>query len=351
MPIKVYRVSLLLRAKLVRPGEVVLEEVEIPKPKPGEVLIRVNFCGICGSDIHAYHGVHPFIKPPIVLGHEFSGTIEELGEGVKGLEIGQRVVVEPLLTCGKCLNCRLGHYNRCKVMKVIGAQTNGAFSEYLTVPAHRVIGIPNEISFKHGALVEPLAVAVHAVKRAGTIGGLNVVVLGAGTIGLLTACVAKRYGANQVLITDLSDYKLKIAKSLGVDYTVNVRREDPVKIVKDVLDPDGVDVVFECVGSNPVTIAQAIDMVHRGATIIVVGVFRGEIPVKVGLIQDREIELKGTAVYIFKDFLDAIELLRRREIVVDQLISKVFPLKEIKSAFNYIEENRDTVIKVLIRVT
>ena len=343
--------SRLLRAKLVRPREIILEEVERPKPRPGEVLIKVKYCGICGSDIHAYHGVHPFIKPPIVLGHEFSGTIEELGEGVEGLKVGQRVVVEPLLTCGKCLNCRLGHYNRCVVMKVIGAQTDGAFSEYLTVPAHRVMSLPDEVSFKHGALVEPLAVTVHAVKRAGPIGGLNVVVLGAGPIGLLTACVAKRYGANEVLITDLSDYKLEVAKSLGIDHTVNVRREDPVKVAKDVFGPEGVDIVFECVGSNPVTISQAIDMVHRGATIVIVGVFKEEIPVKVGLIQDRELELKGTAVYIFKDFLDAIELLRKKEIAIDRLISKVFSLKELKDAFKYIEDNRDKVIKVLIRVT
>lgn len=335
----------------MRPREIVLEEVERPKPKPGRVLIKVKYCGICGSDIHAYHGAHPFIKPPIVLGHEFSGTIEELGEDVKGLEIGQRVVVEPLLVCGRCLNCRLGHYNRCVTMKVIGAQTDGAFSEYLTVPAHRVISIPDEVSLKHGALVEPLAVAIHAVKRAGPIGGLNVVVLGAGPIGLLTASVAKKYGANEVLITDLSDYKLKVAESLGIDYTVNVKKEDLVKVVKNVFGSEGVDVVFECVGSNPVTIAQAIDIVRRGATIVVVGVFKEEIPVKVGFIQDRELELKGTAVYIFKDFLDAIELLRKREIAVERLISKVFSLKELKDAFNYIEENRDIIIKVLIKVT
>jgi len=335
----------------VRPKEIVLEEVEKPKPKPNEVLIEVKYCGICGSDIHAYHGVHPFIKPPIVLGHEFSGVISELGGDVEELKIGQRVVVEPLLTCGKCLNCKLGYYNRCIVMKVIGAQTDGAFAEYISVPAHRVIAIPDEVSFKHGALVEPLAVAVHAVKRAGPLGGLNVAVLGAGPIGLLTASVAKRYGANEVLITDLSDYKLKVAKSLGIDYTVNVKREDPVKVAKEIFGHEGVDVIFECVGSNPVTIAQAINMARKGATIVVVGVFKEEVPIKVGLIQDRELELKGTAVYRFKDFLDAIELLKRGDVLAGQLISRVFSLRELEKAFKYIEENRDTTIKVLIKVT
>lgn len=334
----------------MEPKKIVLERVSIPEPKSDEVLIEVKYCGICGSDIHAYHGVHPFIKPPIVLGHEFSGVVKEVGDDVKEFKVGQRVVVEPLLTCGKCLNCRLGHYNRCVSMKVIGAQTDGAFAEYLPVPAHRVIEIPDEITFKYGALVEPLSVAVHAVKRAGPIGGLNVVVLGAGPIGLLTASVAKRYGANEVLITDLSDYKLKVAKSLGIDHVVNVRKDDPVKVAKEVFGSEGVDIIFECVGSNPVTIAQAIEMARRGATIVIVGVFRGEIPVRIGFVQDRELELKGTAVYIFKDFLDAIELLRKREISVEPLISKIFPLEDIEKAFKYIEENRDTTIKVLIKM-
>ncbi len=339
------------RAVLVKPKQIVIEDVDIPKPGKGEVLINVKYCGICGSDLHAYHGVHPFIKPPIVPGHEFSGVISEIGEGVEGLKEGQRVVVEPLITCGKCTNCRLGHYNRCIQMKVIGCQVNGAFAEYVSVPAHRVIPLPDEVSFKHGALVEPLAVAVHAVKRAGVIGGSKVVVIGAGPIGLLTAFVAKRFGASEVLITDLSDYKLDVAKKLGIDYTVNARKEDPVKVAKEVFGTEGVDVIFECVGSNPVTINQAIDMARRGARIVVVGVFRGDIPVKIGFIQDRELELIGTAVYIFKDFLDAIEIIKRKEINLDLLITKVFPLEEVANAFKYIEENRDTTIKVLIEVS
>jgi len=341
----------LLRARLIEPRKVVVEEASKPKAGPGEVVINVKYCGICGSDIHAYHGVHPFISPPIVLGHEFSGVVEEVGSGVTGVEPGQRVVVEPLLTCGKCLNCRLGHYNRCVSMKVIGCQVDGAFAEYVLVPAHRVIPIPDEVSFKQGALVEPLAVAVHAVKRGGPLCGRSVVVLGAGPIGLLTASVAKRWGAGEVMITDLSDRKLEVAKSLGVDHTVNARREDPIKVAREVFGEEGVDVIFECVGSNPVTIAQAIEMARRGATIVVVGVFSGDIPIKLGFVQDRELELRGTAVYIFKDFLDAIQLIRRGEVDVEKLVTKTFPLREVPEAFRFIEENRDEVIKVLIEVS
>ena len=172
-----------------------------------------------------------------------------------------------------------------------------------------------------------------------------------GPIGLLTASVAKRWGAGEVMITDLSDRKLEVAKSLGVDHTVNARREDPIKVAREVFGEEGVDVIFECVGSNPVTIAQAIEMARRGATIVVVGVFSGDIPIKLGFVQDRELELRGTAVYIFKDFLDAIQLIRRGEVDVEKLVTKTFPLREVPEAFRFIEENRDEVIKVLIEVS
>ena len=338
-------------AKLIEPGKIIITETEKPRPKDDEVLIRVKYCGICGSDIHAYHGLHPFIKPPIILGHEFAGVIEEVGSKVKNLRKGQRVTVEPLITCGKCSNCKMGHYNRCIKMKVIGCQTNGALAEYVAVPANRVYELPDSISFKHGALVEPLAVAIHAVRRANFVGGSRVVVIGAGTIGLLTAAVAKLFGALEVIISDLYDAKLKIAKELGIDHTVNVKRENFVEVVKEIYSEEGADIVFECVGSNKVTINQAIEVVKKGGRIVVVGVFKEPIPVNVGYIQDREIELVGTAVYTFKDFVSAIELLKRELIDLDLLISKVFSLEEVPKAFEYIDEHRDTVIKVLIKVS
>jgi len=343
-------VAFLKCAKLVAPRKIVIEEAPKPTPGPHEVIIEVRYCGICGSDIHAYHGRHPFIHPPIVLGHEFSGVVHEVGESVEYVFRGQRAVVEPLLTCGRCLNCRLGDYNRCKELKVIGCQTDGAFAEFVKVPAHRVFEIPDDLDFLTAAFTEPVAVAVHAVKRAGPLAGNKVLVLGSGTIGLLVAAVSKIYGAAEVISTDIYDYKLDVALRMGADQVVNVRRESLEEYIFKHVDPEGVDVVFECVGGVKETLEQAVKVTRRGARVVVVGVFGKPVEVNVGLVQDKELEVKGSAVYIFKDFLDAIELLRRRRIDVRPLATKVFSLDQVPDAFKYIDEHRDTAIKVLIKV-
>ena len=175
--------------------------------------------------------------------------------------------------------------------------------------------------------------------------------IGGGPIGLSTAQVAKAYGASEVMLTELSEYKRKLAERLGIDHVVDPRELDPAKAVRKLLHPDGADVIFECVGSNKVTINQAISMARKGARIVVVGVFGEPVPVNVGFIQDWELEVVGTAVYTYKDFLDAIELIRLGKVELEPYISKIFPLDDVASAFKYIEENRDTTIKVLLKIS
>ncbi len=198
---------------MTNPGEIIFREVEVPQVMPNQVKIKMMNIGVCGSDIHVYHGKHPFTKYPVTQGHEVSGEIVELGSEVSGrLHVGQKVTVEPQIYCGKCYPCRHGKYNLCEELNVMGFQSTGMASEYFVVEESKVTELPDEMSFVHGAMIEPLAVAVHAVKQMGDVKGLKVAVLGAGPIGNLVAQTAKGMGAEAVMITDISKLRLDIAK-------------------------------------------------------------------------------------------------------------------------------------------
>ena len=336
------------RARVLGPRKIIVEDVPVPKVSQSEVLIKVEYCGICGSDIHAFLGKHPFIKPPITPGHEFSGTVVEVGEDVKSISVGDRVTVIPQLTCGKCYNCRIGRYNICRNLKVIGCQVDGAMAEFFSVDEKLVFKLPDEISLKEAALIEPAAVAVHAVRLSDVRLGDNVVVLGAGPIGLLTLQCAKLSGAKKVVVTDLIDFRLKLAEKLGADYVVNVAETDLEKFVEEELGVDSVDLVFECVGVEA-TINQAIDVVRKGGQVVVVGVFSGKTPVKIHLVQDREIVLKGSLMYLREDFQRAIDLIASKKLQVSPLITHVVPLSRVEEAYRIAVEKKTEAVKVLVR--
>ncbi len=207
----------MLQQVMTAPGVIEFREVPVPEVKPGEVLVKIEKIGVCGSDIHVYHGEHPFTKYPITQGHEVSGQIEKIGEGVEGFTVGQKVTIQPQVVCGKCWPCRHGKYNLCEELKVMGFQTTGVASHYFAVDAKKVTPLPETMSFDEGAMIEPLAVAVHAVRRAGDVEGKDICVLGAGPIGILVAQVAKGLGARKVMVTDVSDVRLKKAAECGAD--------------------------------------------------------------------------------------------------------------------------------------
>ncbi|MBN1836582.1 MAG: alcohol dehydrogenase catalytic domain-containing protein, partial [Spirochaetales bacterium] len=213
------------QAVMVKPGEIEIREVERPSAGRDEVLIRIHNIGVCGSDIHVYHGKHPYTSYPVVQGHEVSGEIAEIGPGVEGLEVGQAVTFMPQVVCGKCYSCRHGMYHICDNLKVMGFQTDGAAQDYFVVPARLIIQVPAGVSMEHAAMIEPISVAVHALGRAGEISGKRVLVLGAGTIGNLVSQVARALGAKDTMITDVSDYRLEIARKCGTRNAVNVSRE------------------------------------------------------------------------------------------------------------------------------
>jgi len=334
---------------LSAPKTITMSEAPVPEPKTGEVVIKIESSGICGSDIHAYYNKHPFVSLPIITGHEFSGTISATGAGVTDFKIDDRVTVMPQVYCEDCLNCKAGRYNICSTLKVIGCQTPGASQEYLAVDAKLVLKLPDEMSFDTGAMLEPIAVGIHACKRA-TGGGVKdkkVVVQGAGTIGNLAAQAAKVLGADSVIITDMIDTRLEVAKKCGIDRTINIAKQNTVQEIEKHFGKNAADVIIECVGVQS-AIDQAINIGRKGSDIIVAGVFGDHTTVNMGLVQDKELNLIGTLMYTKEDWLDAIRFVTEKTINPEPLMSARFSLPELGTAFQYIEDNKETALKVLI---
>jgi len=339
----------MIQVVLEKPKKIVIKEVEKPRPGPGEVLIKVRRIGICGSDIHAYYGKHPFIDYPIVQGHEFSGEIAEIGQGVSDFKVGDKVTVMPQLTCGKCYQCLHGDYHICDNLKVIGCQVDGAAQEYISVPAKLTVKLPQGFDFDFGAVIEPLAVGVHAARKLSYVENKKLLVLGAGPIGNLTSQVLKAMGADFVMITDIYDFRLNIAQKCGADYIVNVKKQDLEMEIKEKFGEAKADSIIECVGSGD-TINQAISLARKGSEIIVVGVFGNKPVVNFSLVQDRELKIQGSLMYKKIDYDIAIDLIHSKKVKLEPLITAHFSLKEYAEAYRFIENNKERTMKVLIDV-
>lgn len=247
----------MLQQVMTNSKEITFNEVPVPEITADQVLVKIMKIGVCGSDIHVYHGKHPFTSYPVTQGHEVSGEIVKLGEKVTGFTVGQKVTIQPQVVCGKCYPCRHGKYNLCEELKVMGFQTTGTASEFFAVDAAKVTALPEDMSYDEGAMIEPLAVAVHAVKRAGDVKGMKIAVLGAGPIGILVAQTAKGLGAESVMITDVSDLRLEKAKECGVDFCINTKEKDFGEAMLENFGPYKADVIYDCAGNN-ITMGQAI---------------------------------------------------------------------------------------------
>ncbi|MCI9047080.1 MAG: alcohol dehydrogenase catalytic domain-containing protein [Hungatella sp.] len=339
----------MLQQVMTAPGQIIFQEVPVPEPAKGQVLIKIMKIGVCGSDIHVYHGEHPFTSYPVTQGHEVSGEIAKLGEGVTGFEPGQKVTIQPQVVCGQCHPCRHGKYNLCEELKVMGFQTTGTASHYFAVDAAKVTPLPQDMSFDEGAMIEPLAVAVHAVKRAGDVTGQKIAVLGAGPIGILVAQTAKGMGAHSVMITDVSDIRLAKAKECGVDFTVNTKAADFGDAMTRHFGPDKADVIYDCAGNN-ITMGQAIRYARKGSAIILVAVFAGEARVDLAVLNDHELDLNTSMMYRNEDYLEAIRLVNKKKVALAPLVSKHFPFRDYLKAYQYIDENRESTMKVIINV-
>lgn len=339
----------MLQQVMTQPGKIEFRQVETPTAGEGQILLKVLRIGVCGSDIHVYHGKHPFTSYPVTQGHEVSCRVEMLGCGVSGFSVGQLVTVEPQVVCGKCYPCRHGKYNLCEELKVMGFQTTGMASEYFVADAAKVTPLPESMTPEEGAMVEPAAVAIHAVRRAGDLANRKVAVLGAGPIGNLVAQAARATGAETVMITDVSDFRLAKAQECGIDWTYNTRTYDFGQAMQEALGPDRADVIFDCAG-NDITMGQAIRYARKGSTIILVAVYAGMANVDLAVLNDHELDLNTTMMYRHEDYVEAIRLIGERKIHLQPLMSRVFPFREYQQAYAFIDANRETCMKILIDV-
>ncbi len=332
------------QAVMTEPGRIEIRDVPAPTPAAGEVLLRVRRIGVCGSDVHVYHGRHPYTSYPVVQGHEFAAEVVDAGES--HLAPAAMVTAMPQIVCGRCPACRRGDYHICDVLKVEGFQAPGVAQELFAVPAERVIPLPAGFSLEQGALVEPAAVAVHAVARAGGVTGRNVAVMGAGPIGNLVAQAAGAAGAT-VLAGDLSQYRLDVAGRCGIPHVFNPGAESLATAAARAFGESGIDVGFDCAGATA-SINPLIESVNKGATIVVVAVFGHRPEVDLGLVQDRELTVTGTLMYRRGDYELAVEAIADGRIVTDPLVSKHFDLDDYAEAYRFIEEAGVDAMKVFI---
>ena len=338
------------QAVMIEPGIIKHQEVDAPGDlKSNEVLFKIQKIGICGSDIHVYHGEHPATPYPVVQGHEYSAVVEAVGSNVKNVKVGDRATARPQLTCGKCGPCKKGQYNVCQELKVQGFQAPGVAQDYFVVPEDRVITFPESMSFEMGAMIEPASVGAHATNRATSLKGKNVVVAGAGTIGNLVAQFAKARGAKKVLITDISDFRLEKAKACGIDQTLNVLKQPLDEAVGQIFGEEGFQIGFEAAGVQA-TLDSLIGNVEKGGEVVILGVFSENPRVNMYHVGEHELNVFGSMMYRKEDYEEAVKLISDGAIILEPLLSKHFGFEQFLDAYKYIEEQGDKTMKVIIDV-
>jgi len=334
-------------AIMTEPGKIIYDDIPTPEPGPGQIRVKMKVIGVCGSDIHVWHGKHPYTSYPVVQGHEISAVVEKVGQGVTDFVPGDAVTIQPQVVCGRCYPCTHGMYNDCEVLKVMGFQTTGMASEYFVTEAAKALKLPQGMSLEHGAMIEPLAVAAHAINRPKAVENKKVLVIGGGPIGNLVAQAAKAHKAD-VLLSEVSAYRLQAAKTCGIK-TVNPKEMALKDAIAKEFGPDGADVIIECIGS-PATIAEAVEIARKGSEIVVVGVVPAPCPINMGFVQDHELTVIGSAMYRTEDYLEAIRMVEAGLVAFDPLITHRIPFTRYEDAYHLIEEQKDKAMKVLIEM-
>lgn len=339
------------RARLVSFKNIQIETVEKPIPKKDEVLIRVKKCGICGSDISAYYGKHPYIPFDLVLGHEFSGDVVEIGSDVKNVTVGDKVTVLPHVGCGTCRACQDEKYNLCNDLIVIGCQTNGAYAEYVTAPAKVTFRLPDQMTYEQGACVEPAAVGYHGAKR-GVSKGDTVVVLGAGTIGLFALQGAIALGAAKTIICDYNSDRLDLALKYGASDRIDLNKETLKEGLDRILESANVvDCFMDCVGFDGSAIRDIISAARRGANIVSVGIIASNFNIpNIPDITEHELNVFGSSMFWPQDFLDVIQLISDGKIQVDGLVSHRYRIADIQKLFDMVDKHEESYMKIMMDI-
>lgn len=337
---------------LVDEGKVTVEERAIPQPQKGEVQIRVHNVSICGSDLGAFRHISDRFKPPIVLGHEFSGDITAVGEGVKTFKLGDRVTANPIISCQKCDFCKKGEYNHCGNRRNLGTSiggitTDGAMEEYLCIPEWMVIPLPENISYASGAMLEPTAVALACAKKGWTTEEKSCVVLGAGPIGLLIVKCLCSLGVEQIIVSDVLQTRLDKALEIGATAVVHSGQEDPVAFVKARTNGYGADRVINAAGEF--LINQAFSMVRNAGTTVLVALAHSKVEIDPMELVGRDTSFLGSYMYT-NEIAEAAQLVSDGKLFVEDLITATFPIEEGQKAFDSLIAPENTQVKVQLKL-
>lgn len=330
-----------------------MREISVPVPKEDQVLIKLEYAGICGSDVHYLeHGrIGDFVvEGDFILGHECSGVVAETGKNVKRLKVGDKVALEPGVPCGQCEFCRSGKYNLCPDVEFLATPPyHGCLMNYIAFPENMAFKLPDNVSTKEGALVEPLAVGLHAAAQGNVKLGDKVVVLGAGTIGLVTLLACKAYGATEVIIVDVIEKRLEVAKNLGATRVINAKNENAVETIMALTNGAGVDKVIETAGSEH-TIKQCPYLVKRGGTIVLVGLAPKDI-IDFNFMQIMVKEADIKTVFRYRNlYPSAIGAIADGKIDVKGIVTHEFDFEDSDKAFDYVIENKNDVVKAVIKI-
>ena len=324
----------------------ITEENQIPKPHSDEVVIHIKSAGICGSDLHIYEGHRPDIALPVILGHELAGVVHEVGSDVKGFNVGDRVVIDPVVSCGRCYACKKGWNNLCEVVACLGCQVDGGFTDYIKISEKNVYKIPDDVTWEQAAMIEPFSIAAEVLDRSRAKAGERVVIYGAGTIGLCVVQVLKMMGL-KVLVTDVIDSRLQKALELGADAAVNSKTIDLQTAVADFTNGDGAELVIDAVG-NPKLFEQALILTAPGGRIVVLGFDATPAQIPEVVLVKKELEIIGSRLNRYR-FPQVIEWFENKQLNAEAIISAVYSLNELNEAFEQILSNPAETLKVVIK--
>jgi len=340
-----------MRAAYIEKPFTALFRNDLPEPQiteANQVKIKVVVTGICGSEVHAYHGIHAWRVPPLVSGHEFAGTVVEVGSAVTQYKVGDRVTAEPQYGCGHCRFCKQGKYNICTDKKILGATYwSGSFGEYLVVPDHCVIPLPDAVSFDQGALIEPIAVGMHAVREHQVNENSIVAVVGCGTIGLGVILSAKCFNPKLVIGIDVVDFNLEKAKEMGADVVFNSKTDNVLEEVKKLTDGLGVDITFLAFG-NAATVQQAAEITARGGILSDIAIMPNGVAAPFAEIQIKELKVCGSNMYTADDFKAVIQFIDSGAIKLDGFITQRFPIEQAHEAMEFADKRPEPMVKVVM---
>lgn len=334
-----------------KPFSFEMQELEVPEIGPNDVLVRVKAVGICGSDVHGMTGKTGRRIPPIIMGHEAAGVIEEVGSAVTDYKVGERVTFDSTIYCNKCPRCMKGEINLCENRMVIGVspgeyRRHGAMAEYVAVPEHILYRLPEDVTMTQAAMIEPVAIGLHAVNRANIRINDSVAIIGCGIIGLCILQAAKLAGCGKLCAVDIDDRKLAHAKSFGADYLINSKRSNALEKLSEISGGTGIDVCFEAVGANE-TVNLAIAAVKKGGLVVLVGNISPEVTLPLQKVVTGEVTLSGSCACA-GEYQACIDMMAAGRIKVESMMSKVAPLEEGPKWFQTLYEAKEPLLKVVL---